>query len=509
MLLSRLGNKGAETVEDRPITGIYYDSRQVAPGGLFVAIPGTKVNGQAFVAHAIDRGAVAIVAEKAVAVPAGVRMVQVTNARRSLATLAAAFYGDPSEDLVVVGITGTNGKTTTSYLLEAILQTAGYNVGVIGTINYRFNGATFVNPVTTPESADLMRILRSMLDGGVTHAVLEVSSHSLDLDRVSSCSFDVGVFTNLTQDHLDYHKDMETYWQCKKKLCIQCLEKGTKREGAVAVINRDDSRGAGLVSEVSVACLAIGLSSACQIRGDEVAITIDGIAGKIHTPAGSIDFKSSLVGKHNVYNVLTAAGASFAMGISLEDIRRGIASLPGVPGRLERIANSLGFSIFVDYAHTPDALDNVLSALRPLTAGRLICVFGCGGDRDRKKRPIMGATVARLSDLSILTSDNPRSETPAKILADIEAGTVTVERYRYEKKELEQGFHRKGYMVEPDRSSAIALGLTVARPGDAVLIAGKGHETYQIIGQRTIAFDDRLEAKKVLDRLTAKSGGGL
>jgi UDP-N-acetylmuramyl-tripeptide synthetase len=493
-----------EGMADVVVTGVHYDSRQVEPGGIFVAIPGMMLDGQDFIADAIDRGAVAVVGQRATGVPQGVRYIEVDDSRKALARLAATFYGNPSRDLVLVGITGTNGKTTSAYLIEAILTEAGYNVGVIGTINYRYGGNTFENPVTTPESLELMRILREMADNGVTHVVLEVSSHALDLNRVSSCAFDVGVFTNLSQDHLDYHKSMDAYWQAKKRLCTDYLEKGAKSAHAVAVVNRDDPRGKDLVSQVSVSCLAIGLSAPCQIRAENVRTTIEGIAGTIHTPSGPVAFTSPLVGKHNVYNVLTAVGVASAMHVSLSDIEKGIASLHGVPGRLERVWTNMGFSVFVDYAHTPDALENVLIALKELTPGRLITVFGCGGDRDRKKRPLMGAVSARLSDLTILTSDNPRSEDPSKIIQDIEGGVVSENVFKVGKALLGATGNKPGYVVEANRREAIFLGLGCAGKGDTVLIAGKGHETYQIMDKRTLPFDDRVEAKEALAQLTQK-----
>jgi len=432
-------------------------------------------------------------------------VVQVENARVALAAVSSAFYRDPSRELCMIGITGTNGKTTTAYFMESILNAAGFKVGVIGTINYRFGGQSFASPVTTPESLDLMRMLRDMADSGVTHVVLEVSSHSLDLHRVESCEFDVGVFTNLSRDHLDYHHDMETYWKCKRELCVGRLGVGSKRGRATAVINWDDPRGKDLCTDVSVPYLRSGLSEECEIRARDIKLTKEAVSGTIQTPGGAFDFTSSVVGQHNVYNILSATGVGIALGLPLETIQQGIANLQGVPGRLERVSNDLDLSVFVDYAHTPDALENVLTVLRELTSGRVITIFGCGGDRDRDKRPMMGATAGRLSDLVVVTSDNPRSEAPESILADIIKGTAGVQDYRYEVHALAKGFETPGYIVELDRRKAIALGLSAARPGDTVLIAGKGHETYQIIGEKTIHFDDRVEAKQILQQLSAAS----
>jgi UDP-N-acetylmuramyl-tripeptide synthetase len=471
-----------------------------------VAIQGLRSDGHAFIDDAVERGVSAIVTEKPWAGPSSVSVLEVENSRRALAAISSSFYGDPSRELFIIGITGTNGKTTTAYLVEAILRVAGFNVGVIGTINYRFGGQTFVNPVTTPESRDLMHVLHQMAESGVTHVVLEVSSHALDLDRVAFCEFDMGVFTNLSRDHLDYHRDMEAYWEAKRRLCLECLGLGPKRVQATAVINRDDSKGRELASEVSVRCFRVGLSKECQIRAEDTQVTGKGTSGRVQTPYGSFHFAAHLVGRHNIYNILTATGVATAMGLPAATIKTGIESLRGVPGRLEPVANETGVSVFVDYAHTPDALENVLRALRGITSGRLITVFGCGGDRDRDKRPMMGAGAGRLSDLSVLTSDNPRSEAPEAILSDITAGMATVQDRKYEPSQLAEGFESPGYVVEPERRRAIAVGIGAARPGDTVLIAGKGHETYQIIGGRTVSFDDRLEAGKVLDRLSAPGG---
>jgi UDP-N-acetylmuramyl-tripeptide synthetase len=489
-------------LEDQIIDSVHYDSRTVTPGGLFVAIQGHRWDGYTYIEEAIENGAVAVLTEKEWSGRPSISVAQVENARRALAAVSSAFYGDPCRELCMIGITGTNGKTTTAYLMESILNAAGLEVGVIGTINYRFGGQSFTSPVTTPESLDLTRLLRKMADSGVTHVVLEVSSHALDLHRVALCEFDVGVFTNLSREHLDYHHDMETYWQCKRELCVGRLGVGSKRGRATAVTNWDDLKGKELYGEVSVPCLRAGLSDDCEIRAQDINLTKDAASGRVRTPQGEFDFTSSLVGKHNVYNILSATGVAIALGLPLDTIKKGIMDLRGVPGRLECVTNDLGLSVFVDYAHTPHALENVLSVLRGLTSGRMITIFGCGGDRDRDKRPMMGATAGRLSDLVVLTSDNPRTEAPEAILAGIVEGTAAVQSHQYELHELAKGFETPGYVVEPDRRKAIALGLGAARSGDTVIIAGKGHETYQIIGETTIPFDDRVEAKKAIKRLS-------
>ncbi len=492
---------------DKVINSIHYDSRSVRPGGLFVAIQGLQADGYNYIDDAIRRGAVAVATEKTPSIGKDISLIKVENARQALARLSALFYGNPSEELFVIGITGTNGKTTTAYLIESILRAAGFNVGVIGTINYRFEGQTFTNPVTTPESVDLMRILREMANNGVTHVVLEVSSHAIDLDRVRSCQFDMGIYTNLSRDHLDYHKDMESYWHCKKKFFLDYLVQDSRSRQTTAIINWDDKKGKELALDVSIKCLCTGLSKECDIRGENIHVDINGTSGTVQTPHGNFEFASRLLGQHNVYNILSAAATGIAMGLNLSQIRDGINNLTGVPGRLESIPNGEGLSILVDYAHTPEALENVLTVLRELTHGRLITVFGCGGDRDQEKRPIMGEVVARLSDLSILTSDNPRTESPESILSHIEVGTASVAGNRkYEQDALLNSFKGSGYTVEQDRKRAISLGIKIAKPGDCVLIAGKGHETYQIIGDRTIPFDDRVEVAQVLEGLSTSKG---
>jgi UDP-N-acetylmuramoyl-L-alanyl-D-glutamate--2,6-diaminopimelate ligase len=489
--------------QDRNIHSVHYDSRRVTPGGIFVAIPGQRSDGYAYIEEAVEKGAVAVITEKEWSGPPDVTAVQVEDARLALAAAASAFYGEPFRELCMIGITGTNGKTTTAYLVESILTTGGHKAGVLGTINYRFGGQCFASPVTTPESADLMKLLRQMVDHGVSHAVLEVSSHALDLHRVAFCEFDVGVFTNLSQDHLDYHKDMETYWQCKRELFVSRLGRGPKEAGAAAVINWDDPRGRALYNDLTLQRLRFGLSSACEIQARDTHLGLRGVAGRIRTPHDDFEFTSPLVGNHNIYNILSATGVAVALGVPVENIQRGIADLAGVPGRLEQVQNESGISVFVDYAHTPDALDNVLRVLKSLTSGRLITVFGCGGDRDRQKRAMMGAVAGRISDLSVLTSDNPRTESPEAILADIVRGTAEVQPKEYATDELGNGFSGRGYVMEPDRRKAIGLGLAVAGPGDTVLVAGKGHEPYQILGETTIPFDDKVEVMAALGVLNA------
>jgi UDP-N-acetylmuramoyl-L-alanyl-D-glutamate--2,6-diaminopimelate ligase/murE/murF fusion protein len=400
--------------------------------------------------------------------------------------------------LTLIGITGTNGKTTVAYLVERILQTAGYEVGVIGTINYRYSDKTFSNPMTTPEALDLQRILAEMLRHGVTHAVMEVSSHAIELYRVKNCQFDLAVFTNLSQDHLDFHGNMESYWQSKKKLFTEYLAKASKKGKAAAVINFDDSRGRELADILAMPVVKTGAHKSSDIRAEGIQCTLNGTAGKVATPEGSFDFKTPLVGVHNVENILNATGVGTVLNIALPTIKGGLESLSAIPGRLERIENDLGRYVYVDYAHTPDALKNAIWALKEIAPARIICVFGCGGDRDKEKRPLMGEIVSELCDLAIVTSDNPRTEDPLTIIEQILPGIIKHGGIEYSSQNLQGGFEDKGYVVEPDRRRAIELGIVASRTHDAVLIAGKGHETYQIIGKNTIDFDDREQARMAL-----------
>ncbi|RPJ15353.1 MAG: UDP-N-acetylmuramoyl-L-alanyl-D-glutamate--2,6-diaminopimelate ligase [Desulfobacteraceae bacterium] len=488
-------------IYDPEIESVHYRAQDVRPSGLFVAISGHSADGHDFIDEAMARGASAVVVQKPV--ECNLITIQVENTRKALGKIAAKFYGNPSMKLVTIGITGTNGKTTTSYIIESILASAGFKVGVIGTINYRFSGKTFSNPVTTPESLDLQRILFEMVKEDTTHVVMEVSSHALDLFRTEACFFDAAIFTNLTHDHLDYHGDIETYWLCKKRLFTGILVSGPKKEKAFAVINCDDARGKELSETLSVKCVKTGSSAAYNVHTINSGLSTEGIEAAISTPMGSFQFRSKLVGKHNVENILCAAGLGAGLAISPEKMAEGIESVRVIPGRLERIDNSSGRSVYVDYAHTPDALKNVLLSLRPITRGRLICIFGCGGDRDRTKRPLMGEIAATLSDIAVITSDNPRTENPSDIIKEITDGVTRKKIDRYDPLELTRDFNGRGYVTEPDRERAIRLGISASRPGDTVLIAGKGHENYQIKGTIRIHFDDREEAKLALSSINS------
>ncbi len=487
-----------QTALDPEISSVHCRAQDVRPGGVFVAIPGLKADGHDFIDLAVEKGAAAVVARR----PAktGATTVVVDDPRKALAFLSARFYGNPSEKLVVVGITGTNGKTTTSYLVESILRAAGYNVGVIGTINYRFGGKMLDNPVTTPESLDLQRMLAEMAAEKVTHVVMEVSSHAIDLHRIDCCWMDVGVFTNLSQDHLDYHGDMETYWSCKRRFFTEHLVSGPKRVRAKAVVNCGDDRGKLLFAEFSSNGVSVGKSSLDMVRAENVEMDVAGTRCAIATPCGKFRIGSSLVGEFNIENILAAVGVGVSLNLSTTSMEKGIGNLESVPGRLERIPNDMGRHVYVDYAHTPDALENVLKSLKSLAPGRLICVFGCGGDRDRGKRPLMGKIAAKLCDLCIVTSDNPRSESSLEIIEQILEGVREEGGRSYAVSEVAAGVAEKGYAVAPDRRNAIRLAVRTSLSGDTVLIAGKGHEAYQIVGGKTFPFDDRLEAKMVLSK---------
>lgn len=485
---------------DPEIGSIHHCAQEVTPDGLFVAIKGFNADGHDFIDEAFGRGAAAIITQKPIKTDSVI--IEVENTRKALGAISDAFYGSPSKKLFVIAITGTNGKTTTSFLIESILMEAGFNVGVIGTINYRFSGKTYDNPVTTPESLNLQRILAEMSTAGITHVVMEVSSHAIDLFRVDSCVFDIAVFTNLSQDHLDYHKDINSYWSCKKKLFTEILRSGPKKDQALAVINGNDEKGKELLKILKVDTLSTGFSSDNQIRPSNIKYDLNGITGEILTPDGAFDFNSELVGRHNLENILCATGVGAGLKLSPGTIKAGIEKVHFIPGRLERIPDTAGRFVYVDYAHTPDALENVLmsleSLLKSLLMNKIICVFGCGGDRDKEKRPQMGEIAGRFCDLAIITSDNPRTEAPMEIIQQVLHGVKRIALRGYVPHEVQTGVKEKGYVVEPDRRKAITLGITASRPGDAVLIAGKGHETYQITGKNTLPFDDRKEAEKAL-----------
>lgn len=471
------------------VTALAFDSRQVKPGAIFFALRGVNADGARFVPQAIANGAVAVVAETAA--PAGVTVpwVQVPNARAAMAETAAAFYRNPSAELALVGITGTNGKTTTSYVLASIFEAAGVKCGRIGTIGYQVGGRELDAARTTPEAPELQRLLRDMVTDGCGACVMEVSSHALALRRADSLRFAAGVFTNLTRDHLDFHGDMESYFVAKRRL-FEILP-----DGAVGVINVDDRRGADLVAAARRP-VTYAIDAAADVRPGPLSFSLDGLSFEVRTPRGTFHVKSPLVGRPNAYNILAASAAAMALDLPFSAIEQGITRLEHVPGRFQVVSSAADdVRVIVDYAHTDDALKNLLETARPLATGRVVTVFGCGGDRDRTKRPLMGAVAARLSDLVIVTSDNPRSEDPARIIEEIQRGIVTPA----------DRLGAKGPKGTPslsivDRREAIERAVREARSGDLVLIAGKGHEKYQVIGDRTLPFDDVEVARAALGR---------
>jgi UDP-N-acetylmuramoyl-L-alanyl-D-glutamate--2,6-diaminopimelate ligase len=472
------------------VSGIAYDSRTVEPGQVFVALKGAHADGGAFVRQAIERGAIAIVSEQASTRDVAVPWARVDNARRALAILAAAFYGHPSDAMQVVGITGTNGKTTTAYLVASIFEAAGVRCGVLGTVEYRIGAEVREATRTTPEAPDVQRMLREMVDQQCGACAMEVSSHALSLNRVDGMRFAAGVFTNLTRDHLDFHSDMESYFQAKRRL-FELLP-----PDAPALINLDDPRGAALMSAGGRA-VTYGINRPADITPGPLSFSLEGLRFDIRTPRGPLHIESPLVGRPNVYNILAAVSTAVALDVPFDRIERGVQSLTGVPGRFEVVSSPTDeVTVVVDYAHTDDALRNLLETARPLAGGRLITVFGCGGDRDRPKRPLMGAVAGRLSDLIVITSDNPRSEDPLRIIDEIKRG-ITQDTKRDSEQRL---------MTIVDRYDAIRQAIELARPGDLVLIAGKGHEKTQVVGSRVVPFDDVAVSREALGRRRSNSG---
>lgn len=489
--------RGGET----EVADVCYDSRACRPGSLFVAVPGLKADGHRFAAQAVDRGAAFVVSERELSLPPHVTEIRVGDSRRALGRISANFYGNPSKDLCLIGVTGTSGKTTVTYLLESIFRSAGRETGVIGTVSYRFPGKVLPAPNTTPESTDLQRLLREAADGGITHLVMEVSSHALDLYRVDDCLFAAGVFTNLSHDHLDFHRNMEDYFRAKKRFFEEILTGEKERR----IVNGDDPWGMRLMGELREPVTVFGTGADAEIAPLSWNLTLEGIEAVLRTPAGTFPVKSPLIGKFNLYNILAAVAAALAVGIGPPDIAEGIGALSAVPGRLEKVGGPGGPAVFVDYAHKEDALRKVLETLTVFREGRIITVFGCGGDRDRTKRPLMGKAVAETSDLAVITSDNPRTEDPLAIIAEIEEGLRVVSPRKYGPERFEETFNGKGYVVLPDRREAIGRAVAMAGEKDIVLIAGKGHEDYQIIGTEKRPFDDRLVAGEALGR---RSGEG-
>ena len=472
------------------ITGIAYDSRQVEPGSVFVALKGLRADGSLFVRQAVERGAVAIVSEQPAAPDVDVAWVTVRDARLALAFLAAAFQHHPSDEMQVVGITGTNGKTTTAHLLASVFEAAGIPCGILGTVGYSVGKEMREATRTTPEAPEVQGLLRDMVTAGCGACAMEVSSHALSLRRADGVTFAAAVFTNLTRDHLDFHADMEEYFRAKRRLFDMLSG------DAPSVINIDDPRG-GVLADAVAHPTTYAVNRPADVTPGPLSFSLDGLSFLIRTPRGVVNVRSSLVGRPNVYNILAAVSTGTALGLPIAAIEQGIDTLRGVPGRFQLVSGAKDeVTVVVDYAHTDDALRNLLETARPLARGRLITVFGCGGDRDRTKRPLMGAVAGRLSDLIVMTSDNPRTEDPIRIIEEIGRG-LTADTRRGDDQRV---------MTIVDRREAIAKAIELASPGDLVLIAGKGHEKYQVVGDRVLPFDDEVVAREALARRRTNSG---
>ncbi len=476
---------------DLVVRGVGADSRDVAPGWLFVAVGGTQTHGIRYLHDALGRGAVAAAVPREMEREGGsgadgrpAALFPVPEIEAFLPEVLRRFYDDPSRRLRVIGVTGTNGKTTVTYLLESILAAAGRSTGVFGTVAHRGPGWSLRAANTTPGISRIHHDLARLADDGVPYCCMEVSSHALDQGRTAGIRFRTAVFTNLASDHLDYHGDREAYFRAKLRLFAD-LDAGTH-----AVLNADDAHTVRIRPATRARILTYGLAAAADVRALDVEMDLDGVRFGVRTPLGKVFLRSRLIGRHNVSNILAAAAVAVAEGLDLAAVRRGVEALEGVPGRLEPIPSRRGRHVFVDYAHTEDALENVLASLRPLSEGRILLVFGCGGDRDREKRPKMGRVAATLADWSFITTDNPRGEDPGAIAAEI----VT-------------GFPHRRYTLEPDRRRAVERALAEAAPGDVVLIAGKGHEDYQIFADRTVAFDERAVVRECVAALDGEGEG--
>lgn len=481
-LLRHVAHTGVRGSPDRPVAGVVCDSRQVRQDYLFVAIAGEQQDGAGFVEDALRRGAGVVISQHGRFALHEATHVQVENARRALAQASDAFYGHPSGRMTVAGVTGTNGKTTTAFMIRDMLEASGKKPGLIGTVQYEVGGRVIPAGRTTPESNELQGLLDQMIKAGCGSVVMEVSSHALDQERVTGIDFDVAVFTNLTRDHLDYHKTMDAYFAAKQKL-FQMLGRGKR---SVAVINGDDPRGGALAKEAALHAdvFTFGLQGGVAVKAEGVQFDDEGSSFHIRGPWGGCQARVNLLGRFNVQNALASYVAGRVLGLDEATVLKAMAACQAVPGRLEEIPTGRGFRVFVDYAHTDDALANVLETLRPFTRGRLIVVFGCGGNRDQSKRPLMGAVASRKADLSVLTSDNPRREEPRLIIEQIRAG-------------FEEGGR---YEIIVERAEAIDAALSLARDGDVVLIAGKGHESKQELANTIVPFDDRQIVRALLKR---------
>ncbi|MBW2060174.1 MAG: UDP-N-acetylmuramoyl-L-alanyl-D-glutamate--2,6-diaminopimelate ligase [Deltaproteobacteria bacterium] len=480
------------------VSSVAYDSRAVTPGSLFIAVKGHLDDGRRYVKEAVKAGAMAIMVDEPLSQDPGVPVIMVSDTRRGMALAAAEFYGHPAEKLVMIGITGTKGKTTTAFLLESILKQAGQATGLMGTIKISYAGKERPSVITTPEGVDLQKYLHEMVQHGVTHTVFEVSSHALALSRVAGCEFDVGVFTNLGRDHLDYHRDMTSYYEAKRRLFYEFLTGVHLDGGPRAVINVDDEWGRKMAAEMGPEVITFAIESEADLTAREIKNDRLALSAQLVIPAGELEVHTHLLGSFNLYNLLAASGAALALGIEMEHIAAGLESIASVPGRLERIGHNDDFLVLVDYAHTTEALIKALESARELAPGRLFTVFGCGGDRDKSKRHHMGRAAGRLSDLAVVTNDNPRTEDPAAIIKQIEPGLLGLDLHRWEPGETNSSYPPGSYAIIPDRRKALQLGVRLMRSGDILLVAGKGHESYQIMGREKIHFDDREEALMAL-----------
>ncbi|WP_352418475.1 UDP-N-acetylmuramoyl-L-alanyl-D-glutamate--2,6-diaminopimelate ligase [Proteiniborus sp.] len=466
---------------DIDISGIAYDSRKIEKGNLFVAIEGFKVDGHDFINEAIKKGAKAIIVQKDVQYNSEVTLIKVKDTRQALAKVSSEFFDNPSNKFNLIGVTGTNGKTSITYIVESIFRASGKKTGVIGTIGSQVNGKHVETKNTTPESLELQQVFDQMLQSGVESCVMEVSSHSLELSRVAYCNFDVGIFTNITKDHLDYHKTFENYFNAKKKLFYM--------SNKYNIINSDDEYGKKLIEELSklnTPLLTYGIECKADIYASELTFMATGVSFKLHTPKGSIDVNMNIPGIFTVYNGLAAASCAYVYDIALEDIKIGLEEIKGVKGRFEVVPNNKDFTIIIDFAHTADALEKVLCVIDQFAEGRKIAVFGAGGDRDISRRAPMGEVAGRHCDLCIVTSDNPRTEDPQKIIDDIINGVEKV---------------NGNYIAIVDRKEAIEYAIKNSKPKDIILLAGKGHETYTIIGDKILPFDERDVVKEALEIL--------
>ena len=462
------------------ISGVAYDSRLVRSGDVFVAVAGFQADGHGFAKDAVEGGAAALVVERKIEdISPEIPQFVAPSCREALSRIGDAFFGHPSGELALIGVTGTNGKTTTAFLIDSILRSSGRRTGLMGTIHYRVGDEVFEEPRTTSEGPDLQRYLRRMADAGASHAVMEVSSHGLALGRLLGCEFQAAVFSNLTQDHLDFHGEMESYFQVKLRLFQDFSP-------ANSVVNTDDAYGRRIAAEARGKVWTYALDARADFGAENLSSSPAGMNFKMFTPAGGVRVETALIGRHNLSNILAASAACLSQGLTLDEVAAGIASLKNIPGRFEKIDSGQPFLVVVDYAHTEDALARVLEFARPITERRILTLMGCGGDRDRKKRPLMAAAALRGSDYVVMTSDNPRTEDPASILREVESGAALAP--------ASDGRWRSIL----DRREAIRAIIAEAREGDAVVIAGKGHETYQILGTERTAFDDREEARTAL-----------